>query len=365
MTAVEPTGPRAGHPLLITDDDALAGDVLRLAAAAGVPIDVERRADAQLGSWATAPVVLVGADRAASVARHRPPWRGEVHLLARGDAEDGLFRVAMDVGARSVLELPAADRGVVELLADAGDGARPPAVTVGIVGGSGGVGASVLAAALGVVAARSGPSVLVDLDPLGPGAARLVGIDGPSGTTWEDLQGSHGRLGGRALRESLARSGGLGVLGWSTSPTDGDVAAPDPVSPSLAREVVTAAQRGHDWVVLDLPRSSDGLVPELLARCDHLVLVVRAALGGVAAGARMADRLQVGAAEAGVVVRSRRGSPPEEDVARAVGLPLLGVLPDERRLEEHLDLGLGPVRHRRSALAVTASRLVDRWGGGR
>jgi secretion/DNA translocation related CpaE-like protein len=360
MTAGDlvPAPDPVGHPLLITDDEVLVGDVLRLAAAAGVPVEVHRRPDPSFRSWGSAPLVLVGADQAQAVAGLRPPWRGDVHLVSLGPADDLQFRVAVDVGARSVMELPEADRWLVELLADVSEGGAAAAVTVGVVGGSGGVGASVLAAAISVTAARGETAMLVDLDPLGPGVARLVGIDDPAGTTWADLQDSHGRLGGRALRESLARAGGLSVLGWGTRSAG---AVPSAVSPALAREVVAAGQRGHDWVVLDLPRSTEGPVAGLVGRCDHVVLVVRAALGGVAAGARMADRLRVEAVDAGVVVRSRRGSPPEEDVARAVGLPLLGVLPDERRLEEHLDLGLGPVRHQRSALAVTAARLVDRW----
>jgi hypothetical protein len=76
----------------------------------------------------------------------------------------------------------------------------------------------------------------------------------------------------------------------------------------------------------------------------------------------MADRLRSEARDTAVVVRTRRGSPRPEDVARAVGLPLAAELPDQRRLEEHLDLGLGPIHHRRSPLARTAAGLVDRWG---
>jgi hypothetical protein len=99
----------------------------------------------------------------------------------------------------------------------------------------------------------------------------------------------------------------------------------------------------------------------VVSRCDHVVLVVRAALAGVASAARTADALRAEAADASVVVRSRRGSPPADDVARAVGLPLAAELKDQRRLDEHLDLGLGPVHHRRSPLATTAARLVERW----
>ena len=340
-------------PVLITDDDALLGDVLRLAAAAGVAVEVLRQPDPGLRSWVAAPTVLVGADQAASLAALAPPRRGDVHVLSLGRAADGLFRAAVDVGAGSVLELPAADEWLVELLTDVGDGAGRTAVTVGVVGGSGGVGASVLAAALALTAGRWGPALLVDLDPLGPGLARLVGLDGP-GVTWAELADSHGRLGARALREALPSRDGVGVLGWPDS-------AGGPLAPTLVREVVGAGQRGHDWVVLDLPRSADPALAGLVSRCDHVLLVVRSALGGVAAAARMAGRLRTEAPDSGLVVRSRRGSPPAEDVARAVGLPLAAELRDQRRLDEHLDLGLGPIHSRRSPLATAARSLVDGW----
>ena len=341
-------------PVLITDDEALLGDVLRLAAAAGVGVDVQRRPDPGLLSWTTAPAVLVGADQVASLAALDPPRRGDVHVLSLGGAADALFRAAVGVGAGSVLELPAADDWLVELLTDVGDGVGRSATTVAVVGGSGGAGASVLAAAIGVTAARSSPAMLVDLDPLGPGLARLVGLDDVRGVTWTDLGDSQGRLGARALRDALPGRSGLGILGWSDAPAR-------PPAPALIREVVAAGQRGHDWVVLDLPRTGEPWVTGLVSRCDHVLLVVRAALGGVAAAARMADRLRSEARDTAVVVRTRRGSPRPEEVARAVGLPLAAELLDQRRLEEQLDLGLGPVHHRRSPLARTAAVLVDRW----
>lgn len=341
-------------PVLITDDEALLGDVLRLAAAAGVSLEVLRRPDPGLGAWVTAPAVLVGADQAASLAALGPPRRSDVHLLSVGAAADALFRLAVDVGAGTVLELPAADDWLVELLTDVGEGGGRSALTVGVVGGSGGVGASVLSGALALTAARSGPAMLVDLDPLGPGLARLVGLEDERGVTWADLADSHGRLGGRALRDALPGRGGLGVLGWPDTPTAS-------LHPTLVREVVAAGQRGHDWVVVDLPRSADDASVGLASRCDDVVLVVRAALGGVAAASRMAGRLRTEASAVSLVVRTRRGSPSAEDVARAVGLPLAGELRDQRRLDEHLDLGLGPVHHRRSPLATIAACLVDRW----
>src|SRR5687768_16416843 len=118
-------------PVLITDDEPLLGDVLRLAAAAGVSVEVLRRPDPALRCWAAAPAVLVGADQAASLAALGPPRRSDVHVLSVGSAADGLYRTAVDLGAGSVLELPAPDDWLVELLTDVGDGAGRTAVTVG------------------------------------------------------------------------------------------------------------------------------------------------------------------------------------------------------------------------------------------
>ena len=342
------------EPVLITDDEALLGDVLRLAAAAGVSLQVLRRPDPGLRSWHVAPAVLVGGDQADALAALAPPRREQVHVVSLGGAPDALFRAALEAGAASVLELPAADDWLIELLTDVGDGAGRSAVTVAVVGGSGGVGASVLAGALALTAGRLAPTMLVDLDPQGPGLARLVGLDDAPGVTWADLADSHGRLGARALREALPARSGVAVLGWPDAPV------PRP-SAALLREVIGAGQRGHEWVVVDLPRGSAHWTAGVVGRCDHVLLVVRAALGGVAAAARTAETLRSDAVAPSVIVRSRRGAPPAEDVARAVGLPLAGELRDQRRLDEHLDLGLGPVHHRRSPLATTAARLVEGW----
>jgi secretion/DNA translocation related CpaE-like protein len=321
-----------------------------------VALEVLRLPEPGLRAWSGAPAVLVGADQAAALAALAPPRRGQVHVLSPGAAADSLFRQAVAVGAASVRELPAASEWLGALLSDVAEGSGRAAVTVAVMGGSGGAGASVLATAVALTAGLSGPTMLVDLDPLGPGLARLVGLDDPRGITWADLAPSQGRLGARSLRDALPGTGDVRVLGWPDAPV-----ASGAVPPALVREVLASGQRGHDWVVLDLPRGGEPWVTGLVSRCDHVVLVARASLAGVAAAARTADVLRHETPSAGVVVRSRRGSPPAADVARAVGLPLVGELSDQRRLEEHLDLGLGPVHHRRSPLARTAGRLVAGW----
>jgi secretion/DNA translocation related CpaE-like protein len=342
-------------PLLITRDDDLAGDVLRLAAAAGVTLEVVAGPETGMRGWGSAAAVLVGADQAAATVAAGPPRRDQVHVVSLGVCPDALFRAAVDIGACSVLELPDADTWLVELLTDIGDGDRAAATTVAVVGGSGGVGATVLAGSLALTAGGLGRALLVDLDPLGPGMRRVVGLDDVAGVSWRELAGLQGRLGSRALRDALPGRDGVAVLGWPD-----DLA--DPPSGTLVREVVLAGQRGHDWVVLDLPRTADPLLTTVVAHCDHVVLLVGSTLGAVASAARVAERLAVHAPTLGLVVRARRGAPMASEVARALGVPLLAELPDQRRLDEHLDLGLGPVRSSRGALARTSAELVRGLG---
>lgn len=344
----------ASPPILVTADESLAGEVLRLAAAAGCALDVLADPVEAVRRWSGAPAVLVGADLAGTLGALAPSARPGVRVLSLGTAPDVLFRAALDLSAASVLELPRAAGWLVEELADLGDDATGDGLLIAVTGGSGGVGASVLACALASMAASRASTALVDLDPGGPGLRRLAGFDALDGVTWADLAESPGRIGARALREALPRQGGLGIL-------DRADLVPAHAGP-VVRDVVATARRGHAWVVLDLPRAGEAPVADVTGQCDRVVLVVRAGVGQVVAAARAADHLRAGGASPAVVVRARRRDTDRaEAVARAVGAPLLAVVPDQRRLDEDLDLGVGPVFRRRAQLTRVARALVEEW----
>ncbi len=344
-----------GPALLITRDETLLDDLHRLAAAAGVDLDVAHDTTSALRSWSAAAAVLVGADQAGLVARQRPARRDHVHVVVRGAVPDGLFRSALAAGARDVVELPAAEAWLVELLTDLTDGTAHAARTIGVVSGSGGAGATTFGCALALVAARDAAAVLLDLDPLGPGVDRVVGLEEAEGVRWDGLLAASGRLGSRALRAALPRRGDLAVLGWGSG-TAGQL---DPVA---VREVLSAAQRGHDVVVVDLPRALDEVAAEVASRCDRVVLVAVASVPGVAAAAKVAARLRPLNRDLALVVRRGPGAAPAERVAAALDLPLVAELPRQRRLAEDVDLGLGPVRSARAPLARAARRALRAAG---
>ena len=101
-------------PLLVTDDELLLEDVLRLSAAAGVVLDVAHDVAAAQRGWSAAALVLVGADQAAALARTAPPRRQQVHVVARGPVPDGLFRWALGLGAPETVRAEVSGYDVVK-----------------------------------------------------------------------------------------------------------------------------------------------------------------------------------------------------------------------------------------------------------
>jgi len=335
-------------PLLITEDDALLDEVLRLAAAAGVTPVVARSATEALSGWAAAPLVLVGADAVHGLASARPARRDATHVVTVGPVPHDLFAVALAVGAESVVELPRSAGWLVEVLTDAGDRAPSRGLAIGVVGGSGGAGATTFACALGQVGSHSGAAIVIDADPLGPGLDRVLGLELQDGVRWDALQRTTGRLSARSLHDAVPHRGGLGVLTWASG-------AAGSLQAFAVREAMSAAQRGHDLVVVDLPRARDPLVDELVARCDALLVLVAPTVTGVAAAARMSARLRP-IAPTRLVVRG--AGIPVREVEQVTGLAEAVAMADQRGLAESIDLGLGPVRSRRGPLARAAQQVL-------
>jgi secretion/DNA translocation related CpaE-like protein len=347
----------APAPLVVTDDDRLLADVVRLAAAAGVTPEVARASAPALRSWSSAPLVLVGADRAEDLARSRPPRRPRVHVVGQGPLPDELFRHALAVGAESVAGLPTSESWLVEVLTDVGDGGGAPAVTVGVVGGAGGVGASVFAAALAQVCAGEGSTLVVDADVLGAGIDRVLGLEDVDGIRGDALMQATGRLSARSLREALPRRDALSVLTW---PVD----RASSLQAFAMREALSAARRGFATVVVDVPRHPDPVVDEVLARCDQVLLVSTLTVPAVTAAARVARRLPAAPAT-GLVLRGSGAGVAPHEVSRLLGLRVVATMGDQRGLDEAISLGVGPLRSRRGTLARAARQAAEFVLGGR
>jgi len=207
---------------------------------------------------------------------------------------------------------------------------------IGVIGGSGGVGASTFAAVLTSVAERG---VLIDLDPVGGGIDVLLGIDDLAGARWSGLRVEGGYLDPTLLDEGLPRWRDVAVLAADQPP---DAAA-------VAQVAAAAAQLGT--VVLDLPRSPSPLRAAGLAACDLCVLVASAhdvrSLVAAAAVLRSLPDIPVG-------VVLRRGSFGVDEAIELLGAPLLGVLPATDRPSGRSTA--------RVALGVVDGLLTETWG---
>lgn len=350
MTTITAAPAGAPAPLFLTADQGLLGELLPLAAAADVTPVTEHEPLTALASWSRAPVVLLGADLADDVARISPEKRPNVYVVSQQRAPDDLFRTALQLGAEQVVELTGSSGWLVELLADLTERSTARGRVIGVIGGSGGAGATTFACALGQGAAGAGDAVVIDCDPQGPGLDRMLGLERTEGFRWDALCQTTGRLSARALRDALPRAGSLGVLSWYVG------AGAQTLQAFAVREALSAARRGHDTVVVDLPRTSDRLVDEIAARCDRLFVVTVGSVLGVSAAARMRARF-AGHPDVGVVLRGEAVD--AADVESVVRLPIVVQMRDQPRLSEALDLGLGPLRSRRGPLARAVAKVLE------
>ncbi len=343
----DPPGPasgRPGKPLIVTEDADLLDDLLRLCAAAGATPEVHHGVPEPRGSWEAAPLVLVGDDAARRV--RGAGRRGGVVLVGRDQDDSGVWRRAVEIGADHVLMLPDGEQWLVDRIADVAEGVGRPALTVGVIGGRGGAGASTLACALAVTAAREGlRTLLVDGDPLGGGLDVVLGGEAAAGLRWPAFAGSRGRLGSGALEESLPELHSLRVLSWDR----GDSVA---VPPQAMRAVLAAARRRGGAVVVDLPRRIDDGVAEALAQLDVGLLVVPAELRAVAAARQVASAVQLLLRDLRVTVRGPYAPGLDDrEVARLLDLPLVGEVPVEPGL-------LRPHEHREPPGAAARGPLA-------
>ncbi|WP_128375341.1 septum site-determining protein Ssd [Streptomyces cavernae] len=351
---------RQDGPLIVTEDADLLDDLLRLCAAAGARPEVHPSLPERRGAWEAAPLVLVGDD---AVRRLRGAVRRRgVVLVGRDQDDSGVWRRAVEIGADHVLVLPDGEQWLVDRIADVAEGVGRPALTVGVIGGRGGAGASTLACALAVTSARRGTrTLLVDADPLGGGIDVLLGGETTDGLRWPAFAASRGRVGGGALEESLPELHALRVLSWDR----GDWVS---IPPQAVRAVLAAARRRGGTVVVDLPRRVDEGVAEALAQLDLGILVVPAELRAVAAAGRVASAVGMVLRDLRVAVRGPYAPGLDDDeVARLLGLPLVGEVPRETGLLGAQEGGTPPGGTARGPLARFCAAFWERVpvaGGG-
>lgn len=339
-------------PILLSRDPDLLDDVHRLASVAGSePLVLGTPSEARRW-WGRAPLVLVGADLAAETVPAGLGRRRGVVVVTRTEPTVQVWHAALDLGAEEVVQLPADEAPLVSRLVA---GARPDAArarVVGVVGGSGGAGASVLAVALALAGVRRGQAtVLVDLDPRGGGLDLALGAEDLPGARWPDLSGITGPVPAGTLESALPSVHGLAVLAPAR---DGAHPLPAAAVPAVLDSVVSDAA----IVVLDLPRAGDAVTTAALDRTDVLLVVVTPDVRGSAAAQAVCAAVR-DHGDTRAVVRSLPGAGLDaQAVADWLGVPLAAELAHDTRLTAALDRGDPPGLSARSRLGRVADELL-------
>jgi secretion/DNA translocation related CpaE-like protein len=347
------TVPGEDVPLVITGDLELLDGVLAAAAAAAVEPSVTSEAASIRPTWASAPMVIVGLDRVRQVWDLMLPRRREIYVVGDETNQQELWQWSAPLGA-AIVALPSGAGLLTAAIADLAARPGEDGLTVAVVAGSGGVGASTIAAGLCCVAAADTvSSMLVDLDPFGGGIDLLVGAESLPGWRWPRLQTAQGHLGD--LTGHVPRVAGMDVLSASRD----DDHAPAELGTDSVRAVLLSTSRSHRLTVADLPRAMTASSREVLQRAQRTLLVVPANVRGIAAAQQFRSQLLSASSDLRVVVRTpRSGGVDAGMVSDAVELQLAGVVGEDSSLTAAADRGEPPGRSGRSPIGKLARRLL-------
>ncbi|MCL2735202.1 MAG: P-loop NTPase [Propionibacteriaceae bacterium] len=311
--------------ILVSADSRLVHMAQASAAAIGVTLTVVADPRDLRTAWRTASAVLIGADQAGQAGGWALPRRAQVYLVGQADAYEALCRASMPLGA-SVIVVPEGAKWLSRVIAGKAHGGDGGSV-VAVKPGAGGVGASTLCVSLAVMAARQSRRVaLVDGDPHGGGIDLLLGAENTPGWRWDKLRNAVGQI--ADIAPMLPRVEGVTVVSM-------DRASGEPVDDTAYEAVIDCLARSHDLVLVDQGR---GRSPAGVTAQRTIVVSTQTVRSLAATRATVAtmDR-----GECALVVR-RGGAVLPADAARAVDLPLIGVVPTVPELARLADRGMVP-----------------------
>jgi secretion/DNA translocation related CpaE-like protein len=344
------------HALVVAADPDLRSVLVRLATAASLVAEpVEPSVVAS--RWRPGAALLLDPQCADVVLAAGWTFRPDVCVVAAGRPGPLAYRAAAEVGASGVFGIPGDEAALLQRLAPTSGGSQSHGRVLAVIGSSGGVGTSTLAAALALTP-TAGATGLVDLDPGSGGLDVVLGMEGAPGVRWPDLVTDES-IDPRWLVSAAPRHQPRGtqatvsLVSWDRRP------AP-PASTRLTGSVLTGLQDCCELVVADLGRNGLDVVGDVMRRADGVVLVVPASVAGVAAATRLTATLaDVGPAWRVVV---REVAPRELTAARVaavLGLPVAATLATDAAIRIAAAHGEPPPTGGRSALAPVCRAVLD------
>jgi len=130
-----------GRPLVITDDDEMLDELLRIAAAAGTELS-HARAPESPALWRSADLVLIDARQVRAAVLAGLPRRRGVVAIADAPPDGETWEYCVVLGVERTVLLAAADALLIELLAESRDAGPGGGRVLGVVGAGRGAGGS-------------------------------------------------------------------------------------------------------------------------------------------------------------------------------------------------------------------------------
>ncbi len=305
---------------------------------------------------------------AARPADQRPP------LIVVGSASDtNVMRLAMQAGARDLLPLPLVAEDLIAALNRISRDQRARISSedtslTAFINTKGGCGATLLACNVAhMLAAQSRQRVaLLDLD-LQFGAIPLYFDLFPKRGVMQAIENIES-LDEVALEGYMVKhSSGLEVLGHAAE----DSLAMQSVAPQHVKRLLSLSLRGHDHVIIDLPRRIDPISTAVVERAKQVVLVVQQSVTVLRDATRLFNCLRrdlgVGRDRIVTVVnRYEKNSPvTPEDIRNTLGCEDLSLIPNDfRTVSQCIDTGMPLFEQARGAPITKAiMELETRLGG--
>ena len=341
------------RPLVVSSDEELLDDLLRLLAAAGTEPELATAGPALRRGHRDAPLVLVGADSLGSTALRSLPRRPGLVVVTRGELPAADWASAVELGAERVAVLPDDEAWVLTWVSSALNRPAERGRLVVVAGSCGGAGASTVATAVALAAAPG--ALLVDADPWGGGLDLLLGAERAEGLRWPELSTLRGRVAGDALLAALPEVRGVRVLAAGRD-------TPGPVPDEAVVAVVEAARSVGCSVVVDLSRAGPPDASAVLAAADLAVLVVPGRLRAATAARVLVEAAGSSWSAAQLVVGRVPGGLSCDEVATVVGRPVLAELSHDRSAVPRGERGEPPDLSPRSPLGAVARRILTTLG---
>ncbi|MGB3829681.1 MAG: septum site-determining protein Ssd [Ornithinimicrobium sp.] len=244
---------------------------------------------------------------------------------------------------------------------DQGVDAGAAGCVIGVLGASGGLGSSTLAAAMAVRGAMArDTSVLIDAHPCGGGLDIPLGVDGEPGLRWPDLSSVRGDIDAAAVLSRLPAVHGCAVLSWGRRP--------GAVLKGQGVEVAGAVLRSEHITVIDLPGAHAEGARAWWRLCDHIVILCGAGVRQIAAAAIAVDLVEaavagegpggsIGATVRGVVREQRNGSLDRDALSAILGLPFVGGMKHDPTVESALVKG-EPIGGKAGSVALLCDQIL-------